>query len=49
MPVFESPEALQAHRVVSQRVRDLQVVQDAAGRVEELLSTDNPCSTSKQT
>lgn len=38
MPVFESSEALQAHRVVSQRVRDLQIVQDAAGRVETLLT-----------
>lgn len=46
MLIFDTPEALQAHRAVSQRVRDLAVVQQAAGRVEVLLSNDNPCSTS---
>lgn len=42
MLIFDTPEALQAHRAVSQRVRDLEVVQQAAGRVEVLLSNDNP-------
>jgi hypothetical protein len=41
MPVFGTADELAAHRVVSQRVRDVATLEDAADHIEELLSCDN--------